>query len=522
MADRHDVCILGGGLAGLSLAHQLRREQPELDICVLEHRRFPVAEGTHKVGESTVEIAAHYFAETLGLRSHLEREHLPKFGLRLFVRGEQPIADDLARYDEIGVSRVLPIPTYQVDRGRLENHLNDKCREAGTLVLDGSTVKHVSVEPGRHRVELKDGRVVTCRYLVDASGRRALLRSQLDLTRPTRHKNHAIWFRVAGDIDVDALGQSKAWRTRCDTPRRFSTNHFTGPGYWVWLIPLASGMTSVGLVFDPALVDLQDVNNHTRFMRWLADEHPLVAEVLTGRSVLDFHVLRDYAVGATQMFDESGWALTGDSGAFSDPFYSPGSDFIGISNTMVCKLVAAGGGFGRAAEYQRWFNAFFASTLSLYKGLYGGFGDRDFLVLKTFWDYLYYWGVLSKLFFADKFTDVEFMRRATPSLEKAAALNGSVQRRLRKMAAERRRYGGHGAFYDQHDVTLFHELKQDLMLNEGDALGALQANVALLDVAAPLTSQLASASLDGGKIPSMAALDQRLRDVAGTPKRASA
>ncbi len=32
--------------------------------------------------------------------------------------------------------------------------------------------------------------------------------------------------------------------------RWLSTNHLCGPGYWVWLIPLASGSHSVGIVAD--------------------------------------------------------------------------------------------------------------------------------------------------------------------------------------------------------------------------------------------------------------------------------
>ena len=34
------------------------------------------------------------------------------------------------------------------------------------------------------------------------------------------------------------------------------------------------------------------------------------------------------------------WALTGEAGLFLDPFYSPGSDFIGISNTYITDLIA--------------------------------------------------------------------------------------------------------------------------------------------------------------------------------------
>ena len=83
-ARRTDVAILGGGLAGLTLALQLRQQHPELDVTVIERRAHPVREAAHKVGESSVEIGAHYFANVLGLREHLDTEQIRKFGFRFF------------------------------------------------------------------------------------------------------------------------------------------------------------------------------------------------------------------------------------------------------------------------------------------------------------------------------------------------------------------------------------------------------------------------------------------------------
>lgn len=467
-----DVCILGGGMAGLTLAHQIRDRNPDLDVLVLEHRRFPAPEAAHKVGESTVEIAAHYLAEDLGFRDHLEREHLPKFGLRLFFGGATP-PDDMAGFDEVGASRPLPVPTYQVDRGILENHLATTARDRGIDIRDGATVRDVELVAGDHRVTFSAGdsrQRVRSRFLVDTSGRRAWLRRGRELGRRTSHENAAVWFRVEGNVDVEQWSGDGDWLARCpDDPRRLSTNHFMGTGYWVWLIPLASGATSVGVVFDPAVVDPATVSSHERLMGWLASAQPLLAAGLADRRVLDFHVMQHYAVGARQLYCDDGWMLCGDAGVFADPFYSPGGDFIAMGNTFITELVAGGRDEpARWTEYQRHMLSFFSNTLALYRGQYPGFGHRDLMVLKSAWDYAYYWGVLAKLYFSGQLVHVDFMRRVQHDLVRAAALNAGMQKQFRAIGRQRHIQGGGGSFVDHYGIGWFHTLKNDLLAGPGD------------------------------------------------------
>ncbi|RYF36432.1 MAG: halogenase, partial [Comamonadaceae bacterium] len=141
------VLLLGGGLAGLSLALQLRQRFSDLPITVLERRSHPVPLAAHKVGESTVEIGAHYFAEVLGLKPHLQADQLKKFGFRFFFNDRRPDVDGVT---ELGASTFLSTPAYQIDRGIFENYLGTLALERGITFLDGAMVKTVDLaDPAR-------------------------------------------------------------------------------------------------------------------------------------------------------------------------------------------------------------------------------------------------------------------------------------------------------------------------------------------------------------------------------------
>src|SRR5438270_12617152 len=81
----YDVAILGGGLAGLSMALQLKRARPLTNVLVADKRSEPAPEAAFKVGESTVENGAHYYREVLGMRDHLEEAQIRKLGLRFYL-----------------------------------------------------------------------------------------------------------------------------------------------------------------------------------------------------------------------------------------------------------------------------------------------------------------------------------------------------------------------------------------------------------------------------------------------------
>jgi flavin-dependent dehydrogenase len=487
--NRTDVAIIGGGLAGLTLALQLRARLPSLSITVLEREDHPVPVAAHKVGESTVEIGAHYLDSVLGLGAHLREHQLRKFGFRFFFSENSPGIDAVT---ELGASRYLHTPGYQLDRGILENFLGERARAQGVSFVTGTTVRDIRLaDDGPHGVDyMRAGAEehLEADWVVDASGRAGLLRRQLGLQTDNGHYANAAWFRLATRIDIDDWSQDAAWHARCDYRERWlSTNHLVGPGYWVWLIPLSSGSHSVGIVADESLHPLREYNSFERALAWLHAHQPQLARVVEQKrdTLQDFIALRRFSYGCKRVFSPRRWALTGEAGLFLDPFYSPGTDFIAIANTYITELVARDRS-GKSIEmhaglYEQIYFSFYESTLALYRDQYGMFGDAEVMPAKVIWDYTYYWGILCQFFFQRRLTDVAALSRLKRELGAVQALNFKVQALLRAWS-KGERPANPPRLLDQAALPWFAELNRSLTdeLDEAAFDARMRRNAALL------------------------------------------
>jgi flavin-dependent dehydrogenase len=514
---QHDVVILGGGLAGLCLALQLRQRFSDLDIVVLERREHPVPLAAHKVGESTVEIGANYFANTLGLHDHLESKHIHKFGFRFFFSEGHENCENVT---ELGVSEVLPTTTYQLDRGILENFLGEEVLRKGIAFHHGAPVRGIDLgsDGSAHTIRATiDGaeRSLNARWVIDAAGRASPIKRKLALAEANGHNANAVWFRIDDMLDIDAWHSDEAWLDRCTPRERWrSTNHLCGPGYWVWLIPLGSGAHSVGIVCDAQMHPLETMNTFERALEWLHKYQPLVGRHCESRrdKLMDFLFLRGYSHGCKQVFSGDRWALTGEAGVFLDPFYSPGSDFIAISNTYITELIAldrAGQPLGPYARlYEQLYFSFYENTLSLYRDQYPIFGDAEVMSIKVIWDYTYYWGVLCQIVFQDRLTDIALLGELRNELAAANRLNLDMQ------AFFLRWYGvsprpNPAVMFDQRELDWFVEMNRTLHdpLDDAALRERLRGNIELMrNLAATIVARATAACpvLDVSGLPDVA------------------
>lgn len=333
------------------------------------------------------------------------------------------------------------MPSYQLDRGRFENELARRNLALGTDVFDGCEIDEVELhDDGEHLISYsRDGEHgrLAARWVIDASGYTCMLKKKLGLAKDVEHTINSAWFRLAGGLDIDGwVDDDPDWLGRMASRgvRRLSTNHLMGEGYWVWLIPLASGPHSIGVVADPRFHSVDQIVTLDTTIDWLKRHERQLGEEIDRRrdQVEDFHKVENFAYSATRVFSPDRWAITGVAGVFADPFYSPGSDFIAQSNTFITELVdrdLAGEDINKLAAA---FNAAFLTTFetllrSVYTNRYRVFGNAQVMSAKIIWEFAVYWANAALPFFYEKLTDLDFAREVRADSRRMAQLSSPIE-----------------------------------------------------------------------------------------------
>jgi flavin-dependent dehydrogenase len=440
MNENYDLAILGGGLAGLTLGLQVKQARPDTSILIAEKREGPAPAAAFKVGESCVEVSTNYFGEVLGMMDHLKAEHVHKMGLRYFF----PAGDnrDIAERVENGPPFFPPVPSYQIDRGLFENELARRNQAAGNDLFDGCRVEDVELGDDVHRVTVSRGgqtHTLSARWVVDASGRAFILKRKLGLEEDNGHNVNSSWMRLAGGLDYEKwVDHDPEWFARIQDDfqgcRHQSTTHLTGQGYWVWLIPLGSGPMSIGIVADPRWHPFERINTLDGALDWIKQHEPqLGAEIEPRRDQIeDFLKIENFSYACKRQFSGDRWCLVGEAGAFLDPFYSPGSDFIAISNTMATDLITrhldGEDVSARADAHEDFFRSYYDGFLAHYEGQYELWGNPAPMNAKIAVNFAWYWAGVALVFFHRKLTDLDFMADVRKDLDLINDANEAVER----------------------------------------------------------------------------------------------
>lgn len=440
-----DVAILGGGLAGQTLARQLHRELPQLSIAVIDMLARPLPEAAFKVGEATVEMGAHYLSDVVGLTDYLSDRQLLKMGLRYFM-GDT--SGPFEERPEIGISSMPRFDTFLIDRGRLENDLRAMNESAGIELVEGAKVDDVDLatDDGPHVVTYRldkggDAETISARFVVDATGRRRLLQRKLDLGQSEDSYCSAAWFRVEGKVDVEDLvdRSNRDWHGRVPQGmRHLAVVHLLGEGYWVWIIALASNSTSIGIVTDERIHPTSTYATKEKALTWLAKHEPVMAKYLESFPRMDFRVMKRYSYSAKRVFSVDRWACVGEAGVFADPFYSPGIDMIGVGNTIAVEMIRRDLEDrleeSVVDEWNQWFIALNQALTHNIQAGFPNFGRPTPTAAKIMWDFAAAWGYQAPHVFNRTYLDRDVFRQYRAATSKFAFLSSRMQKLFRDWA----------------------------------------------------------------------------------------
>ena len=266
-----------------------------------------------------------------------------------------------------------------------------------------------------------------------------------------------------------------------------STNHLMGEGYWVWLIRLASGATSVGIVADPAFHPFSDFNTLAKARSWLAEHEPQCAAVLAQHEHLikDFRVMKKYSHGATKVYDaQSRWCLTGDAGVFLDPLYSSGLDLVAIGNGLITDMITreldGENVVARSGINDSLFRSLTEMWLNIYCNQYKLMGSPAVMSAKVIWDIAFYWGFLGLMYSNDRFASVADDPGVVPHLEGLIELSNRMQRFFREWAGVENAHPSSQFvdLYSRHNFMV--TLHTAMMGKASDFAAQFDANVRML------------------------------------------
>jgi flavin-dependent dehydrogenase len=337
------VVIFGGGLIGSMAAVMFQKRG--LSTLVLESRPAGRPQKV-VVGEAITEGSSLFLRHEIGLGDWLKANSFRKFGfdfLTLPRTGAEAASFDdchelllsLTPLERIRGAFPRLIPTFHVERTGLNAEVAVRARKAGATFVEGASVERVELAAGSaphtiHYALHGEPNVARGRFVVDASGRRAVLGRQLGITHPVSELDtSAVWNRFENVSADPAL-----WTTFQGVDRRRHTIHLTGQGFWFWWIHQSDRLTSVGVSFDKTQHQPDVKGDDHGFWEMVRKFPPLERALAGARPEGPYQYYAHLPYRSEHWLSVERYAILGDAAWFIDALYS-----IGIETA--CRQLAA-------------------------------------------------------------------------------------------------------------------------------------------------------------------------------------
>lgn len=314
-----DVAIIGGGPGGSTTGSLLRKYNPKLRVCIFEKERFP----REHVGESQLPPISDVLDE-MGCWDKVEAANFPIKVGATFRWGKSPELWDF-EFLPLADYKDEPRPgkyqgqrrqtAFQVERAIYDAILLDHARELGCEVYEQTQVGQVERQGDRTTgLTLRDGRRVTARWYVDASGHVGALRRAMgvEVDVPTRLQNIAIWDywdNAEWAVEIGVGG------TRIQV--------MSQPNGWMWFIPIAPTRTSLGFVCPAEYFKSEGKSPEQLYLQAIGRDERIGRLIANGRRSGEIRTTKDWSFVAERCYGEN-WFLVGEAAGFADPILSAG------------------------------------------------------------------------------------------------------------------------------------------------------------------------------------------------------
>lgn len=314
-----DVLVIGGGPAGATCAALLA--QQGIKVTVAEKSKHP----RFHIGESLLPMNMTLF-ERLGIRDQVEAIGERKNGLD-FSSANQ-LGYTASSFKQAG--KGIPEYALQVRRDQFDQLLFNHAQTQGAVGLEETTVQAVDFACSPPVVTLRDKTNSTYqmrpKFVVDASGRDALMASRNSWKKPNRrHSSAAIYGHF-----------KNVARRRGQLQGNISIVYFDYG--WIWLIPLPDGNMSIGATCRPDYLKMRKGELESFLWQTLLSVPAIAARMKKAELVGKVQVAANYSYSASKTWGDD-FAIIGDAAAFVDPVLSSGVYFAMHNAETTCAII---------------------------------------------------------------------------------------------------------------------------------------------------------------------------------------